>query len=149
MVRSMVRWTALGLVFGLLAATNVDAQQQPPRVFASDAGLVLNFVKADKTADFEAVMQKLKEALQKSDKPQRKEQAATWKVFKSPDPAAGGNVLYVFVIDPAVKGADYNVIQLLIEGFTNAEVQTLYTQYAGALASQTIVNLTLTAALGK
>ena len=70
-------------------------------MFASDAGMVLNFIKPDKTADFEAVMAKLKEALQKSDKPERKQQAASWKVFKSPEPAAGGNVLYVFVIDPA------------------------------------------------
>ena len=47
---------------------------------------------------------KLKEALHKSEKPDRKQQAASWKVFKSPDPAAGGNVLYVFMIDPAIKG---------------------------------------------
>ena len=151
-------WIALGLVIGVLSTAMAQAQAPPAqqaqaaptvRVFASGAGMVLNFIKPDKTADFEAVMAKLKEALQKSAKPERKQQAATWKVFKSPDPAAGGNVLYVFVIDPSVKGADYNVIQLLIEGFTNAEVQTLYTQYAGALASQNIVNLSLVADLGK
>ena len=49
--------------------------------------MVLNFIKPDKTADFEVVMAKLKEALQKSEKPERKQQAAGWKVFKSPDPA--------------------------------------------------------------
>ena len=49
--------------------------------------MVLNFIKADKTGDFEAVIAKLKEALQKSDKPERKQQAASWKVFKSADPA--------------------------------------------------------------
>ena len=73
------------------------------RVFASDAGMVLNFIKPDKTADFEAVMGKLKEALQKSDKPERKQQAASWKVFKSADPA-GANVLYVFVDRPGRQG---------------------------------------------
>ena len=62
-------------------------------------------------------MGKLKEALQKSEKPERKQQAASWKVFKSPDPAAGGNVLYVFMIDPAVKGADYTVSTILAEAF--------------------------------
>jgi len=149
MVRLVVRWMALGLVVGLLTVSSVHAQQQPPRVFGSDAGMVLNFVKADKTADFEAVVQKLKEALQKSDKPERKAQAAGWKVFKSPDPAAGGNVLYVYLIEPSVKDADYNVISLLIEGFANAEVQTLYTQYAGALVSQNIVNLALVSDFGK
>lgn len=121
-----------------------QAQAAPTaRVFASDAGMVLNFIKPDKTADFEAVMAKLKEALQKSEKPERKQQAQSWKVFKSPDPAAGGNVLYVFVIDPAVKGADYTVSTILAEAFPQ-EVQTLYKQYAESYASgQNFVNLML------
>ena len=112
--------------------------------------MVLNFIKPDKTADFEAVMGKLKEALQKSEKPERKEQAKSWKVFKSPDPAAGGNVLYVFVIDPAVKGADYTVSNILAEGFPPAEVNELYKQYAGAYAQgQNFVNLSLVSDLAK
>ena len=159
MVRTPVvgnRWIVAGLVAGLLSGASAYAQtstgQTPPaqsqqapaaRVFASDAGMVLNFIKPDKTADFEAVMAKLKEALQKSDKPERKQQAASWKVFKSPDPAAGGNVLYVFVIDPAVKGADYTVPTILAEGFPQ-EVQALYKQYAESYASgQNFVNLSL------
>ena len=164
MVRTPVvgnRWMVAGLVAGLLsgataygqtqtppaqgqAAPAQQAQQAPPaRVFASDAGMVLNFIKPDKTADVEAVMAKLKEALQKSEKPERKQQAASWKVFKSPDPAAGGNVLYVFVIDPAVKGADYTVSTILAEGFPQ-DVQALYKQYAESYASgQNFVNLAL------
>ena len=110
---------------------------------------MLNFIKPDKTADFEAVITKLKEALQKSPKPERKQQAASWKVFKSPEPAAG-NVLYVFVIDPSVKGADYTVSTILAEAFPPAEVNELYKQYAGAYATgQNFVNLALVADLGK
>src|SRR5262245_26390662 len=151
-------WIALGLVVGTLSTNAAYAQapaqqaQAAPtqRMFASDGGLVLNFIKADKTADFEAVIAKLKEALQKSEKPERKEQAKSWKVFKSPDPAAGGNVLYVFMIDPAVKGADYTVSNVLAEGFPPAEVNELYKQYAGAYAQgQNFVNLSLVADLGK
>ena len=71
--------------------------------------MVLNFVKPDKTADFEAVIAQVEGSAHKSEKPERKEQAKSWKVFKSPDPAAGGNALYVFIIDPAIKGADYTV----------------------------------------
>src|SRR5262249_1989471 len=109
----------------------------------SDAGMVLNFIKPDKTADFEAVMAKLKEALQKSSKPERKQQAASWKVFKSPEPAQNGNVLYVFVIHPSVKGADYTVSTILAEAFPQ-DVNTLYKQYAEAYASgQNFVNLAL------
>jgi hypothetical protein len=153
-------WMGLGLVVGVLAvgAVSTQAQAAPAqqaqaaptaRVFASDAGMVLNFIKADKTADFEAVVAKLKEALQKSEKPERKQQAASWKVFRSPDPAAGGAALYVFVIDPSVKGADYTVSNILAEAFP-AEVNALYKQYADAYASgQNFVNLTLVSDLGK
>ena len=70
-------------------------------------------------------------------------------MFKSPEPAQGGNVLYVFVIDPSVKGADYTVSTILAEAFP-AEVQALYKQYAEAYASgQNFVNLQLVSDLGK
>jgi hypothetical protein len=154
----MLRRIVFGFVVGTLSATTAFAQAAPAaaaqaapttRTFASDGGMVLNFIKPDKTADFEAVVAKLKEALQKSAKPERKQQAASWKVFKSPDPAAGGNVLYVFVIDPAIKGADYTVSNILAEAFP-AEVQALYKQYAEAYASgQNFVNLSLVSDLGK
>lgn len=159
----MFRSIVLGVAAGVMAASTVYAQtpatQTPPaqqaaaapavRTFGSDAGMVLNFIKPDKTADFEAIIAKLKEALQKSDKPERKQQAASWKVFKSPDQAAGGNVLYVFIIDPSVKGADYTVSTILAEAFPQ-EVQTLYKQYADAYAQgQNFVNLSLISDLGK
>ena len=160
--RGRSAWIVVGFVVGICSAATLLAQsapsQQPAqqaqaapttRMFASDAGMVLNFIKPDKTSDFEAVMTKLKEALQKSEKPERKQQAASWKVFKSPEPAAGGNVLYVFLIDPAVKGADYTVSNILAEAFP-AEVQTLYKQYVEAYASgQNFVNLSLVANLAK
>src|SRR5438105_845580 len=115
---------ALGLIAGVLSASIAHAQAQAAapaqqaqavsqqRLFPNDAGMVLIFIKPDKTADFEMVMSKLKEALAKSEKPERKQQAAGWKVFKSPDPA-GANTLYVFVIEPALKGADYQVSNLI------------------------------------
>jgi hypothetical protein len=126
-----------------------EGQATTVRVFASDAGLVLNFVKPDKTADFEAIMGKLREALQKSEKPGRKQQAASWKVMKALEPGTNGSVLYVFLIDPAVKGADYTVSTILAEAFPD-EVQALYKQYAEAYATgQNFVNLRLVFALGQ
>ena len=153
-------WIALGIVVGTLLVSAIGAQAQAApaqqaqaaptaRVFASDAGMVLNFIKPDKTADFEAVIAKLKEALQKSAKPERKQQAMSWKVFKSPEVAQGGNALYVFMIDPSVKGADYTVSTILAEAFP-ADVQALYKQYAEAYATgQNFVNLALVYDLGK
>jgi hypothetical protein len=163
MVPVRVRKTAC-LVAGIALSSSVAFAQGAPaqqpaqqaqiasttRVFASDAGLVLNFIKPDKTGDFEAVIARLKEALAKSANPERKQQAASWKVFKSPEPATGGNALYVFVMDPSVKGADYTVTNILAEAFPPIEVNELYKRYAGAYApGQNFVNLTLVADLGK
>ena len=58
-------------------------------------------------------------------------------------------MLYVFTIDPAVKGADYTVSNILAEAFPQ-EVQALYKDYADAYASgQNFVNMTLVSALGQ
>jgi hypothetical protein len=151
-------WIALGIVLLLLSATAARAEQAAPagqaqqvsnqRVFPNDAGLVLNFIKKDKEADFEMVMTKLKEALAKSENPQRKQQAASWKVFKSADPA-GANTLYVYVIDPAVKGADYQVSNIIAEAFP-AEANDILKKYADCYAQgMNILNLIVLQDLGK
>ena len=150
---------ALGLMAGLLSANVAQAQAQAPaqqaqsvsqpRLFPNDGGMILIFIKPDKTADFEMVMGKLKEALQKSEKPERKQQAAGWKIFKSPDPA-GANALYVFFIDPALKGADYQVSNIIAEAFPPAEANDILKKYADAFAQgMNIVNLNLIQDLGK
>jgi len=152
---------ALGVVVvgAMLSATSVYAQQPAApagqaqavsnaRLFPNDGGMVLNFIKPDKTADFEAVIAKLKEALAKSDKPERKQQAAGWKVFKSPDPA-GANVLYVFIIDPSMKTADYQISNIIAEALP-AEANEILKKYAECYAQgMNIVNLNLIQDLGK
>src|ERR1700704_5551932 len=99
----MLRRIVLGLAVGALSATTVFAQAQPaapnPFVFPGDGGVILNFVKADKTADFEMVMGKVKEALLKSTKPERKAQATGWKIFKASEPGPNGAAIYVFAFD--------------------------------------------------
>ena len=152
-------WIAVGLLVVLLSATAVRAQQPAApaqgaqqasnaRVFPNDAGMVLNFIKPDKVADFEMIMGKLKEALQKSEKPERKQQAAGWKVFKSADPA-GANTLYVYLIDPSVKGADYQVSNIIAEAFP-AEANELLKKYADCYAQgMNILNLINLQDLGK
>jgi len=125
------------------SAAQAETAAASPRVFGSDAGLVLNFIKPDKAADFEAVMAKLKEALSTSPKPERRQQLAGWNIYRAVEPGVNGTVLFVFTIAPAVPGADYTVSTILAEAFPN-EVQALYKQYAEAYASgQNILNLKL------
>jgi hypothetical protein len=121
-----------------------------PRVFGADTGLVLNFIKPDKTADFEAVVAKVKDALAASTNPLRKQQAASWRVFKAKEPAAGGTALYVYLVDPPVKDADYSVAAILTEAFAGDELTQLLKQYTDAYASgQNFVNLSLVSSLAK
>jgi hypothetical protein len=123
-------WIAGGVMAALLMVGVISAQTPPTtRTFAPDGGLVLNFIKPDKTADFEAVMDKVKEGLNKSSKPERNAQAKSWKVFKAPDALPDKNFLYVFVIDPAVKDADYTISNILAESFPPAEVNELFKKF--------------------
>jgi hypothetical protein len=108
----------------------------------------LNFIKPDKVADFEMVMGKLKEALAKSENPQRKQQAASWKVFKSADPA-GANTLYVYVIDPVVKAPTTRCRTSSPKRF-RAEANEILKKYADCYAQgMNILNLIVLHDLGK
>ena len=155
---------ALGFVVAMLSAAPVFAQAAPaappaqpaaaapnPFVFNSDAGVILNFVKADKTGDFEMALGKVKDALAKSEKPERKQQAAGWKVFKAAEPGPNGAVIYVFLMDPVAKGAEYSVGNILVEAF-GAEGQAIYKTYSDAYANPAIgalLHLTKVAEIGK
>jgi hypothetical protein len=129
----------------VLSAGQASAQQAPAaapaqaapapqaRIFTGDVGLMFNVIKPDKTADFEMVIGKLKEALGKSDDPVHKQMAQGWRVIKNPEPIQGGNYLYVFLIDPVVKDADYTVSRVLAKAFP-AEVQELFKVYSACFA---------------
>jgi hypothetical protein len=126
-------------------APNVHAQ----RALSADAGLIFNTIKPDKTADFELVMGRLKQALQMSEDPTVKEMAQGWKVYKSVEPGPSGNVLYVWIMDPAVNTGDYTVSKILADAFP-MEVQELYQTFSDAYASgQNLVNLQLIQSFGQ
>jgi len=141
MFRSLVKpdavgrpgWIALGLVTGALFAGSVqaaaaqaapagqaEAPKASPFAFQGDGAVFLITVKPDKTADFEMVMGKVKEALAKSEKPERKQQAAGWKVFRAAEAPPNG-VIYMLITDPVAKGTDYS-LQARVEplGFADA-----------------------------
>jgi hypothetical protein len=113
---------ALALALGFLLAPVPSAVAQeaakPALVFQGDAGLILLYVKAEKTADFEALMAKLKEGYAKIDTPETKQAAASLKLLKAPNgPAPAGAVLYMLLADPAVKGAEYAFLPTLYKAF--------------------------------
>ena len=98
-----------------------------------DAAIWTVAIRPDKTQDFERVMAKLREGLQKSQKPDRQRQAAGWKLLKIQKAMPDGNIAYVHVINPVVRGADYTIMQILYDEFPD-ERRTLYELYRGAFA---------------
>ena len=130
---------------------SAHAQAAPQKLtFQGDIALWSVAIKPDKTADFEQVIAKLKEALAKSERPETKQQAAGWKVMKGvklPD----GNIIYTHVIHPVVPDVDYTVMALIYEVFKDpAEQLAIFELYKGAFAANLGANVgTIAADLGK
>lgn len=117
----------------------------PQKCQECNVALVTMFIKPDKTADFESVLNKVKESLAKSENPQRKEQAAGWVVFKGAD-MVQGNAVYIMRIDPIVKGAEYDFMRIIAEVFP-VEVQEIFVKYKDAFAGRGITEMSRVAAM--
>ena len=106
----------------------------PALTFASDVGLVIFTVKAEGAADFEAFFAKVKQALEQSKKPEYKSMASGWTLFKVADMSQSGQVLYASLMDPIVKGADYDPVKILTTTMPT-EATALYPKLKDALVS--------------
>src|SRR5687767_10992865 len=127
--------------------TPVPAPVVPPvplgaRVFTGKSGLIFNAVRPDRVVDFEMVMGYLQAALEKSTDVRVREQANGWRVFKATEPGPNGTILYVFVIDPAVPGADYGLGRILADAYPD-RIQEIWKLYQGSVTGGgSLLNLT-------
>jgi hypothetical protein len=128
-----------GLTLAGTAVASAQEAAKPVLTLEGDATVMIVLIKPDKTADFEAVVAKYKEALGKSDKPARKEQLAGLKIFKSPT-AMGGNTAYIFLADPIVKGEEYDITRVINEVFPS-EVTDMFNKYKESYAGRQIIPL--------
>jgi hypothetical protein len=124
----------------LVALTLRPAPPAAARTFTTPAGLVFNQVVPEKAADFEAVVKRALVGLRASRDAVRRQQADGWRVYKAGEPYQGKS-LYVFVLDPAVPGADYSMLNILTET-APTDVQELATRFTAACTAQTFWNLT-------
>ena len=135
---------AIVLVVGLLMGSGTSQSQSgdPSLIFGTDAGIVLTFVKPDKTDDFERVLAYLEEALRQSDNPIRRQQAEHWQIYRSSDPGPEGAVFYVSFMEPVLKGANYNIAHILDDELPAARAQELVGMLTATLAQrQSTLNL--------
>jgi len=116
------------------AQAAAPAQQKQTVTFTNDIVLWAFTVKPDKTADYEKAMDKLKAALQKITRPEAKQQLAGWKIVRNSAAQPDGSILYVHVLSPVIKGADYSILNLVYEAFTDYQEQkAFYDLYSGAI----------------
>lgn len=124
----------------------------PAGAFSTPAGMFLNTIKADQTAAFENTMAKVKEAAAKSTNADVKQAATGWKVYKALEPAGEGKVLYVFLLDPAVKDFDYSgtgVFKILQDGLGDATAREIFEKFRNAFVTgQNKLSLTPVLSLG-
>src|SRR5687768_17673766 len=81
--------------YGDVAVSAQDPPKSNALTFDGDTAILTVAIKPDKTADFEQIMKDVSAALMKSEKPERKQQAAGWKIVKSATPMKDGNVVYM------------------------------------------------------
>lgn len=112
------------------------------RVFTAKTGMLFQSVRPERVVDFETVIGLLKDALEKSTDPSVQALAQGWRVFKATEPGPNGTVLYVFLIDPAVAGADYGLGRILADAYPD-KIQEIWKLYTGSLGpGATLLNLT-------
>ena len=137
--RGWLVWAAAG-VLGIAAAVHTVAAQDPqpqqqapaqpaqPDQFTFDANSMMLYFTIVETAatDFEVFMGKAKEAFAKSAKPERQQQAASWKALIKVDEPQNGNLTYIWMLDPVVKGVSYDLGKVMSESLPPEEVKALF-----------------------
>ena len=148
--RPFVMGVAMAAVLAVGApafAQDAAAPAAPVLALDGDAATITVLIKPDKTADFESVLAKVKESLAKSEKAERKQQAAGWHVFKATQ-AVNGNVAYIMFINPVVKGQEYDISRLIAEVFP-VEVQEFFQKYKDSFAGRGITPMTKLMSMGQ
>jgi hypothetical protein len=111
------------------------AQAAPQKTtFTGDVVVMAYSINPDKTADYEKVLSTLKDTLSKSEAPEAKQQLAGWKVIKNAMPNPDGSIVYIHIISPVVKEADYSIMNNIYAGVKDPAAQkAVFDMYRGAM----------------
>jgi hypothetical protein len=129
-------WPAAAVIT-LTVMIGTDASHRPKQdmiVFGDNAGMIINKVKADAVEQFEAVLTTLRSALVNSKDESRRKQAESWRIYRVHE-HMDGNVLYIFVMDPAIAGSDYSVTKILLSELPVADAERTIAQFASSIVS--------------
>jgi hypothetical protein len=129
----VARIVAIG-AFGVFVTAGVALAQtpappNPTYMFPGGAGFVLNFIKPDKAADWEGLIDKIITGLKASEKAERQAQGKSWKIFKAAEQPVKEAVLYIWLIEEAPKDTEYSMVKILTELFPK-EANQMYMDYS-------------------
>jgi hypothetical protein len=103
----------------------------PDHLFNAPVGLLMQPVMATKVADFEKFLGYVRDALATTTDATVRNQAAGWKFFRVSETGPNKDVLFAFLLDPAVPCVDYALGPILSAAIPDAakltEVWNLYT----------------------
>lgn len=135
MLATLLPAIALAVSFVQVPAPVPPAPSPDPAssVFPGPAGLMLVPVKAAASADYEAAVRLLQDAMSRTADPQRQRVAQGWRVYKAAEADAKGNLLYLHLLVPAEPGFDYR-LSLLIDEMVRELPADLLSKYRDALA---------------
>jgi hypothetical protein len=141
--------TAQAALFVVLTAAAASAQaaqqqQQPAAPAAPDAlkfagpgvAMIVNEIKPERAADFEAAWTDIKAGLAAASKPELQQQASSFKIYKlGLELPAGSPQLYIFYIDP-IPGVTFDPVKILYESgaFERAKADEIYKKIDGVYA---------------
>jgi hypothetical protein len=139
----------LVVIIALLILTFVSPlRAQTAARLKAGAGIIIYPVLSDRTEEFEALLETVGHVVQQSENPVRRQQARGWRVFRAKEPGPAGSVLYMFLLDPVVKLADYDVVKAVTEELPAEEANQFNRTWTGCLAGpQTVLDLHLVAKL--
>ena len=136
---AIVAALAVGVVLGSSFASRSEAAAQPSLTFTGQAGLVMNYVNAAGSADFERVMRAYRDSLAASSDGQHQRMAAGMRLYRAAEPGPNNTVAYCLFVDTVEAGGNYEVIAVLApllppgSPSNGDEVRELYGAFNNAL----------------
>ena len=93
----------------------------PARSFTARTGLLMHQVIPARAADFDRFLAYVRDALAKTTNPTLREQAKGWSTWRAVEAGPNGDLLYVFVLNPAVPCVDYALMPIIADAYPDPD----------------------------
>lgn len=126
---------SLAILAIFLLPLSAYAQSKPSAKEGEQVWLIINYVKNESKQSFEQFMDEVFfKVLSKSTAPQRAEQSQKTRWLTPAKQNEDGTWTYVFIMDPVVANAEYDIEKLFQEQYSPEKSTELFKQYESYIA---------------